>query len=308
MPPQEILELDDAYRLLGIGPDATDEEIRTQFRQLARRAHSDHGGADAAMARLNEAYAIVKESREGANGALLPRQDLDLATTASAEMARKEELRDDSRRAFDSAIRHRTSRLKQAQRQGTWAAIASGGLGVVIALMRTLQLDTVDTFEGEEIWLTSTTRLLLILICLSLSAIFAFLAWRASLRASWFETALEDFSDSLSDKNSFLRLIGILRTEAGLPERWTRDDLIDSISHWSEGKRPMRSRLLVAESIMGLISPRAGHEEIPLEDLANVAGPVDTARLIISKGLERELIDEKPAPEDPHAYAYTLTL
>jgi hypothetical protein len=70
----------------------------------------------------------------------------------------------------------------------------------------------------------------------------------------------------------------------------------------------MRSRLLVAESIMGLISPRTRHEEIPLEDLANVAGPVDTARLIISKGLERELIDEKPAPEDPHAYAYTLTL
>ena len=306
--PINAFKLDDAYRLIGIDPDATDDEVRTRYRHLARRAHSDHGGADAEMARINEAYAIVLESREGASGDLLLRRNLDLTTRASAEIARKEELREDSRRAFDGAIRHRTSRLKQAKRQGTWAAIASGGLGVIIALMRTLQLDTVDTFEGEEVWLTSTTRLLLILICLSLSALFAFLAWRASLRANWLETALEDFSDSLSDKNSFLRLISILRSEAGLPERWTRDDLTESISHWSAGKRPMRSRLLVAESIMGLISPRARHEEIPLEDLANVAGPVDTARLIISKGLERELIDEKPAPEDPHAYAYTLTL
>lgn len=300
--------LDDAYRLMGLRHGASSEEVKKRYREMAHLAHPDQGGTDTEMAELADAYASIRASRDEA-GVVIPRNQSDPMVRASAELARKEELRNDSQTAFDAAIRHQTSRLKQAKRQGTWIALASGGLGVIIAFMRTLNLDSFDNFEGREVrWISSSTRLSLILICLAISGVFAFLAWRASLRATWIETALEDFSDNLSDKNSFLRLIGLLSSEANLPSRWTRDDLTRSISLWSRRDRSRHRQLLVARSILGLVSARAGQDEIPLEELARVAGQVDTAKLIISKGLERELIEERPVPDDPHAYAYTLTL
>jgi hypothetical protein len=300
--------LDTAFELMGLESGASSVEIKDRYRELAHRAHPDQGGTDSEMAGLADAYALIRANRDGEDGALVRRQ-MDLVSRTPAELARKEELREDSRMAFDAAIRHRTSRLKQAKRQGIWAAIIAGGLGALIAFMRFLNLDSIENFEGREVpWISASTRLYLILICLVLSACIALLAWRASLRATWIETALEDFSDNLSDKNSFLRLLGLLTKEAGLPSRWTSEDLIRSISRWSKGDRLRRRQRLVAQSILGLISARAADDEIPLEDLAHVAGPVDTAKLIISKGLERELIAERPMPEDSHAYAYKLTI
>jgi len=305
-------KLAEAYRLLGVDSGASDEAIASRYRHLAYQAHPDQGGTDEEMAKLAEAYALVRSTRGSGDGALALRRT-DIAVTNLQDITlRRDELRNDSRRAFESAIRHRTSRLNQAKRQGAWAAIGSAGIAVIIAFMRTLGLDSVQNFEGgEDVWLTSTMRLTLVIACLVVSAMFGILAWRAAARSTWIEAALEDFSDTLSDKNSFLQLVHLLTTEAGLPERWTRDDLTDCITDWiGDGDRRQApyQRGLVADAIRALLFPRAIHDEIPLRDLARVAGPVDTGNLIISRGLERELIEEQLAVDGSHAYAYGLTV
>lgn len=50
----------DAYGTLGVSPSATDEEILKAYKALSRKYHPDHGGNPDDMARLNEAYALVK--------------------------------------------------------------------------------------------------------------------------------------------------------------------------------------------------------------------------------------------------------
>ena len=50
----------DAYGILGVSPTATDEEIHRAYKELSRKYHPDHGGNPDDMARLNEAYALVK--------------------------------------------------------------------------------------------------------------------------------------------------------------------------------------------------------------------------------------------------------
>jgi hypothetical protein len=302
-------QLAEAYRLLGVDSDASDDTVASRYRHLARQAHPDQGGTDDEMAQLAEAYALVRSARGAGNGALVTRQTGVVLKNPQDIILRRDELRSDSRRAFETALRHRTSRLKQAKRQGTWAAIGSAGIGVIIAFMQTLGLDSIQSPDGTDVvWLTSSMRLIIVVGCFVVSAIFGLLAWRATAKSTWIEAALEDLSDTLSDKNSFLQLIHLL-TGTGLPERWTRDDLTDCIARWirdEDGRRPAHHQGFVTDSIRALLFPRVLHDEIPLRDLASVAGPVDAGNLIIAKGLERELIEEQPADNGSHAYGYTL--
>ena len=50
----------DAYGILGLDSTATDEEIQKAYKALSRKYHPDHGGNPDDMARLNEAYALIK--------------------------------------------------------------------------------------------------------------------------------------------------------------------------------------------------------------------------------------------------------
>src|SRR5262249_53974938 len=46
----------DYYAILGIGPDATQEEIDRVFRERALQHHPDRGGSEEEMKSLNEAH------------------------------------------------------------------------------------------------------------------------------------------------------------------------------------------------------------------------------------------------------------
>jgi hypothetical protein len=46
----------DPFAVLGVSPDATLEEVRVARRRLARAAHPDHGGDEARMREINQAF------------------------------------------------------------------------------------------------------------------------------------------------------------------------------------------------------------------------------------------------------------
>ncbi len=61
--------MDDYYRVLGVPRDATPEQIKKAYRQLARKYHPDvNKAADAAarMKALNEAYAVLSDAEQRA--------------------------------------------------------------------------------------------------------------------------------------------------------------------------------------------------------------------------------------------------
>lgn len=65
----------DPYQILGINRDATDDEVKDAYRQMARKYHPDNYGdnplsdlAKEKMQEINEAYdAIIRERRSGGN-------------------------------------------------------------------------------------------------------------------------------------------------------------------------------------------------------------------------------------------------
>ena len=61
--PESNANLDMCYRMLGLSPSATWDEIEKAYRQKAKRHHPDHGGDEDTMRTLNEAYARLKKFR-----------------------------------------------------------------------------------------------------------------------------------------------------------------------------------------------------------------------------------------------------
>lgn len=62
-PPSTPADYELCYRILGISPSSTWEEIERAYRAKAKVHHPDHGGDEDAMRALNEAYARLKRIR-----------------------------------------------------------------------------------------------------------------------------------------------------------------------------------------------------------------------------------------------------
>ena len=62
-PPPGSADADLCYRLLGLSPSASWEEIEKAYRRKAKVHHPDHGGDGDTMRALNEAYALLKKLR-----------------------------------------------------------------------------------------------------------------------------------------------------------------------------------------------------------------------------------------------------
>ena len=67
--------MSDPYQVLGVNPNASDEEIKRAYRELARKYHPDNYQnnpladlAEEKMKEINEAYDIVSKMRSGGGG------------------------------------------------------------------------------------------------------------------------------------------------------------------------------------------------------------------------------------------------
>jgi curved DNA-binding protein CbpA len=50
---------EEAYRVLGLEPGATPEQIAAAYRELMKRVHPDQGGSAYLAAKLNQAKALL---------------------------------------------------------------------------------------------------------------------------------------------------------------------------------------------------------------------------------------------------------
>lgn len=56
----------DYYKVLGIPPDASQDEIEEAYHQMAKKSHPDRGGSNSEMRTLNEAYNVLSNRKKRA--------------------------------------------------------------------------------------------------------------------------------------------------------------------------------------------------------------------------------------------------
>ena len=59
-------DIDLAYKMFGLSPSVSWQEVEQAYRKKAKLHHPDHGGDDDVMRALNEAYALIKRARKTA--------------------------------------------------------------------------------------------------------------------------------------------------------------------------------------------------------------------------------------------------
>jgi curved DNA-binding protein CbpA len=74
-----------AYAVLGLYPQATDEEVKRTFHRLAKQHHPDAGGDGEAYRLISQAYAILRDPvrRAQLDAALNPRPTVRIVITTS---------------------------------------------------------------------------------------------------------------------------------------------------------------------------------------------------------------------------------
>jgi DnaJ-domain-containing protein 1 len=60
-PVRPILERQQALTVLGLPPDATNQQIKRRYRELAKKHHPDRGGDPREMQRIIAAYQLLKK-------------------------------------------------------------------------------------------------------------------------------------------------------------------------------------------------------------------------------------------------------
>jgi curved DNA-binding protein CbpA len=99
----------DPYAVLGVAPDASDDELRHVYRELVKRHHPDHNGGSpestARFAQIQSAYALIAERRrapasEPAADPRAPMSEVDERIAAiEAELRRQTAAREAAARA-----------------------------------------------------------------------------------------------------------------------------------------------------------------------------------------------------------------
>lgn len=261
-------------RLLNLPVGASEEEVKRAYRRLAREVHPDTGEEPDAerLQQLGEARDVALEHVTGQD--LVTRKDIALMLRTQGELAKVSQ---ESEATLSRVVVHHVGKLAAARSR----RLTISGLGTVVGLLLAAIGAVVRTLPSLQAVLIPFGALLA--IC---SLVVGAMALLNKEREERLRIEIEEAAETLSDRAA---LVGTL-AELGLDGFFTREDLQEAIYYWSE-----------MDNEIEMIRFR---DRVPLSRVAAKIGPVDFARLLLSRSLESGMIVEAEGSDDYHEIQY----
>jgi hypothetical protein len=283
----------EAFETLKLNPPATKEQIEAQYHKLAKELHSDKGGNDKDMAKLNEAKRVALAS----STTDLALRSAELVRAVAAELVTTAGKREEAQHLVRSIVIRLTSPIRDAQRL---EAIAATGLAIATALNAIWGLLTpADTLLGSVLKEMVTSALGVA------SVMLGGIYWMAKKRADKLAMNIDDVSVALDEKPTIVALLFRVFGSRSAASSWTRDELVDRLCDWSKGALPSGD-VQVSQSASRDRSREGPTVEANsfLKSMCNAIGLADFASLIIKKGIAAGLLQERPIMEHDQLIVY----
>lgn len=264
------MDVAEARDLLGVGKHATRQEMQSAYRHVAKEAHPDAvNGSDDKWEALSEAHDLLMSRAESSQELVPLSLALDLVRVQEKGLVLREKQKQRAAKAeatLKSIVRSQTSRLDERKRKAWAVGVGVGGIAIVVTLLRAVALTGI---AGEE----NAVVVLVISLLSVVAGIAAGWGWFFRVQTERLAHFIEDATAQLSDPGQYVQVLNEIEVEGGHSPPWTPGELEEAVDEWSIqiGDFDRRSMGMQALKI----------------------GKFDFTRLLIAKGLELELLEEK---------------
>lgn len=254
----------EAYKILGLEPGSSEQEIRSKYRELLIEYHPDHGGSVQELRQLE----LARDTALASQTSELQLRD-PLIEPYRVGVGESQEKRQKTRETVKRLKKHSISKYRR-KRHATF--LFGGILGFLLLFYRFV----------EPIVYDATFGLLIFVYVVPLGLISA--GYHVEMKN--IETLIDDADEALNDKMTFIRLINDIGIDYINEPTFTHPELVDNIEEWVEMNNQNSSTAFWPFQSL-LVPPELEYSELAIE-----VGIEDFARLLIRKGLEQDLIIE----------------
>lgn len=262
-----IMDSSEAIEILEISPSASKDKIHTRFRELVQEHHPDTGGDKESFETIVEARDVALSQR---SDKLVPAEQT--IESFTNHISNKSQRRHETEKTVDRIVRTHTSKFRRYKQ----TAILFGGAITLIMILPGLL-----GFDSYLVPLSSIGGQVLIAVYI---ITFAVLYWLIHSASNGIEMLIQEGEEALEDKMRFINLLNEIGLNYENHPTFTREEFEVQIEKWLNEESSNYSPFLTKH----LYVP----EVIDFRTLADRIGRADFSRLVVQKGLEKELITE----------------
>lgn len=285
------MTIEQAFQILGIPEISTIDEVENRYKLLIKEFHPDkETGNHEKTVSINIARTIaIKHINDLSSGLIIARQLYALVRTDNNELVKNQEYKAQSESIFNKASRKSINKYKRMQSITKLIGAFSG----VLALLTSNILPIFEKFISNKSSEFSYFFTFIIFICG-----LAYLMLNTKTEQT--KDLLEDFKESLDDKSYYYAIINSLIINSEFKNNFSRIEFENMIRLWKENFYNQKSN-----DSLDLIF-RDNHN---IPNIINLIGISDFTKLILTKGLEKDLIQEYSDIENKlHIVGYSFKI
>jgi curved DNA-binding protein CbpA len=264
------MEINEAFRTLGLPRTATPRKIKEKYRHLSKKYHPDVGGKNETMARLSEAKRTALDATKKNQGVMKFDPSTDLASQRQMRIEKEKEHRESAERLAKRVVARLTGSLRRWQRGATLFSLISTTTSIIESHS--------SKYLPMPPWAVTP-----LIICAILSGIIL------TVLSSFIITTkreIESAINSLDDGSILLDSLSEIIWWLGEDGQFSRDDLERHVERWLNTDRPP---MRLSHMLTRVLGPT---DALTVKQLGEEIGLADFTRLLISKGLGFGLIHE----------------